>query len=256
MRPPARRRAGRSIVEVHVGGERRAGGRCSRHSRRAARRRRAASNSTTNSIRRMNAASMFCAGWWRARHARRSARAAAAGRPSRGWRSGRGRRETSVRLPNSASASSKNSTARVRSAASNTSARFFSVSPIHFDTTRERSTTQQVAPERVRDHLGGERLAGAGRPGEQHPHARAPASGCASVTSVRRRDLLHPAAFDRLLEHLRALRREHQVGPSDAGVAQGGAPRGPCRRYDGRAPAGAARRPGPPAAPPQSRPRP
>ena len=52
----------------------------------------------------------------------------------------------SVRRPNSASASSNSSSERARSATSNTAARFFSVSPIHFDTRLARSTTSRSTP--------------------------------------------------------------------------------------------------------------
>jgi len=44
-----------------------------------------------------------------------------------------------VRLPKSESASSKSSTTWPVSAASNTRERFFSVSPIHFESTRDKS---------------------------------------------------------------------------------------------------------------------
>ncbi len=48
---------------------------------------------------------------------------------------------TSERLPNTASASSKSSTASVRSASEKTRSRFFSVSPTYLSTTEESRTT-------------------------------------------------------------------------------------------------------------------
>ena len=75
---------------------------------------------------------------------------------------------TSLRLPKSASASSKKRIAFARSAAAKTRARFFSVSPMYLLTDRGEIDLVEIEPELARDDLRGHRLARAGRAGEEH----------------------------------------------------------------------------------------
>ena len=125
-------------------------------------------NSTTKCSRRMNASSMFSR--------RLVARIGDAvvllhalqqvGRP-RCWRSGRGRRAPRsacrrARRPRRRTGSRRRARrrAKIRS-------RFFSVSPMYLLTTAERSIAVEVEAELAGDDLGGHRLAGARRAGEE-----------------------------------------------------------------------------------------
>ena len=74
---------------------------------------------------------------------------------------------TSLRLPNSASASSNISSDPPSSAASKTRRRFCSVSPMYLLTTPARSIRYMSSSQLVGDHLGGEGLPGARAAGEQ-----------------------------------------------------------------------------------------
>ena len=94
--------------------------------------------------------------------------------------------ETSVRLPNSASASSKNRIALLVRASAKMRARFFSVSPMYLLTTPDRSTLYRSSPTSPGQHLGRHRLAGAGRPAEQHAEPGAVAELRRRTPSARR----------------------------------------------------------------------
>ena len=107
------------------------------------------------------------------------------------------------------------------SAASNTSARFFSVSPSHFDITRREIDPIELEAELARDQAGDHRLAGAGRAVEQRGEA-ARGRDRGVVAPVLEHGALVARAADQLAHAV-----EHVVGQRDL-VPVGAAGRRAC----------------------------
>ena len=119
---------------------------------------------------------------------------------------------TCIRLPNSASASSKKSSTGARSQAAKTERRCFSVSPMYLLTTPARSTRYSSSAEGARQHLRGHRLAGAARAGEERGYTAAKRREAAKPPIVQ-----HLATFAclrlELVEMGRKRRRHDEVVP-------------------------------------------
>ena len=170
----------------------------------------------TASSRRVNASSMFARRLVAGSRCRRTAPSAAAGTRPRRSRSGRARRETSERLPNSASASSKKQDAVHPVGLGEDASRFFSVSPMYLSTTRREVDRVQVEPEIAGHDLGRHRLAGARSRRRTAPVMPRPfePSGCrgptrrAPVSRWRR-------AGGELAERRDLLAGQHQIGEVD-----------------------------------------
>ena len=132
---------------------------------------------------------------------------------------------TSVRLANSASASSKISAAPVACARAKVAVRFFAVSPTYLLVVGREIDDQQVDAELARDHLRRHRLADAGRPGEQRRQSRR-----AGEQPCRIR---HPASAS----GVRAPRMRCGEAASPGRPAPSGRPRRTADRPRGRRPA-------------------
>ena len=164
------------------------------------------------------------------RRGRRRPRAAAGGTTPRCWRSGRGRRVTSERLPNRASASSKKSTTLpALGGVEDLVEVLLRLADVLADHRRQ-VELEQVEAELAGDDLGGQRLAGARRPGEQRDQA----------ARRRRREaplVVHrvgvAVAVDDLAQQLHAVGRQHDVVPRRGSGGCGGRARRSARRRDG-----------------------
>ncbi len=119
---------------------------------------------------------------------------------------------TSERLPNSASASSKNSIAFAVSAAAKMRSRFFSVSPMYLLTTVAQVDLVEVEAELAGDDLGGHRLAGARATGEQRAHALAEGEHPLEAPLAEHLPALRDAIAD-VTELFECIGREDQVVP-------------------------------------------